>query len=155
MDHTLRSSISATLNILSTTNFDSYLGFPILNQRKSVVHFSSMIDKIKKRLSGWKSRNLSLAGRVTLPQSSLLSILAYIMQITPLPASACKDIENLCQYFIWGSTHDRRKVHLIFWEDICKPKDKVLGLGFRNVYLLNKCYILKLSWQLIVDRDAL
>ncbi|KAG4921075.1 hypothetical protein JHK86_049888 [Glycine max] len=114
-----------------------------------------MIDKIKKRLSGWKSRNLSLAGRVTLPQSSLLSILAYIMQITPLPASACKDIENLCQYFIWGSTHDRRKVHLIFWEDICKPKDKVLGLGFRNVYLLNKCYILKLSWQLIVDRDAL
>ncbi|KAG4924148.1 hypothetical protein JHK82_050010 [Glycine max] len=92
-----------------------------------------MIDKIKKRLSGWKSRNLSLAGRVTLPQSSLLSILAYIMQITPLPASACKDIENLCQYFIWGSTHDRRKVHLIFWEDICKPKDKVLGLGFRSM----------------------
>ncbi|KAL5193213.1 hypothetical protein HKD37_20G055467 [Glycine soja] len=93
-------SYTLAFNTPTTSSLDSYLGFLILNQRKFVVHFRSMVDKIKKKkLLGWKSQSFSLAGRITLAQSHSC-IPTYIMQTTLLPSSMCKDIEKLYKDFI-------------------------------------------------------
>jgi hypothetical protein len=43
------------------------------------------------KLSGWKgSSTLSFAGKITLAQSSLSNIPAYVMQTASIPASACE-----------------------------------------------------------------
>lgn len=42
-------SYTLAFNTPTTSSLDSYLGFLILNQRKFVVHFRSMVDKIKKK----------------------------------------------------------------------------------------------------------
>ncbi|CAN1122260.1 hypothetical protein LINPERHAP2_LOCUS1265 [Linum perenne] len=42
-----------------------------------------------KKLSSWKAKSLSLAGRVTLAQSVLSAIPAYAMQTSLLPNTTC------------------------------------------------------------------
>ena len=74
------------------------------------------------RLNGWKSRCLSLAGRVTLAKSALASMPSYVMQTVELPNSVCSRIDRICRNFIWGSNESNRKVHLINWNKICSPK---------------------------------
>lgn len=112
-----------------------------------------MLEKMRKKLTGWKANSLSFAGRVTLAQSTLSSILGYIIQATQIPPSVCEE-EKTCRDFIWRSTVDKRKCHLVAWEKICRPKQQG-GLGFSNLRLLNKAHIMKLGWQLLANRNKL
>lgn len=58
----------------------------------------------------------------------------------------------MCQDFIWGSTPEARR--LISWETICSPKNEG-GLGFRSLRMVNNSYMMKLGWELMVNREAL
>lgn len=48
-----------------------YLGVPLISGRLSYMDCSSIVESIKKRLAGWKTRPLSYAGRLTLSKSVL------------------------------------------------------------------------------------
>jgi hypothetical protein len=76
------------------------------------------------------------------------------MQTTNIPTSICEEAEKICRDFIWGSTNQHRKCHLVSWEKICRPKEED-GLGFRNLRILNQAYIHKLAWQMVADPDKL
>ncbi|MBA0781234.1 hypothetical protein Gotri_002175 [Gossypium trilobum] len=56
--------------------------------------FLFIIDKVKKRLSGWDSKLLSMARHVTLAKSVLLCISNYLMQIALFPIHACNEVEE-------------------------------------------------------------
>lgn len=64
-----------------------------------------------------------------------------------------EEVEHLCRDFIWGSTADSKKCCLISWETICRPNE--WGLGFRNLRLVDTCYMMKLGWEHIVNIEAL
>ncbi|CAN1798557.1 Putative ribonuclease H protein At1g65750 [Linum perenne] len=66
--------------------------------------------------SGWKSKALSLAGRASLGQSALEAIPAYYMHTSLLAISTCEEIDKRIRNFIWGSTAEKRKIHLVGWE---------------------------------------
>lgn len=83
-----------------------------------------------------------------------MSILSYIIQTSKIPASVCDDLERMCRDFIWGSTPDQRKNHLISWNTICSPKEEG-GLRFRSLRMVNTAYMMKLGWELITKRDSL
>jgi mannosylglycoprotein endo-beta-mannosidase len=146
--------LSHGLGIEKTHDLGMYLGAPMLHQRISRNSYTFIIDKMRKKLSSWKSNNLSFAGRVTLAQSSLSCIAGYVMQTTNIPASICEEAEKICRDFIWGSTNQHRKCHLVSWEKICRPKEEG-GLGFRNLRILNQAYIHKLAWQMVADPNKL
>jgi hypothetical protein len=80
------------LGVEQTSDLGTYLGAPMIHQRITKNTFSFLIDKMRKKLSCWKSNSLSFAGRITLAQSSLTSILGYIMQTCNIPASVCDEI---------------------------------------------------------------
>ncbi|XP_057418408.1 uncharacterized protein LOC130712598 [Lotus japonicus] len=141
----LAEQLSNSLEIQQTHNLGMYLGVPLLHSRMTKDNFNFLIDKVKKKLSGWKASSLSFAGRVSLTQSCLLSLPSYVMQTTPIPLGVCKEVEKLCRNFIWGSTVEKRKCHLISWETICSPKD-CGGLGFRDLHSINRAYMTKLAW---------
>ncbi|EOY20770.1 Ribonuclease H protein [Theobroma cacao] len=69
------------------------------------------------------------------------------MQVMPMPLSICQKIERLCRNFLWGSDESHRKIHLIKWEQLCRPKDEG-GMGIRKLKLMNEAFLLKLLWQL-------
>lgn len=121
-------SLSQALGINITKDLGKYLGTPMLHQRTSKHSFSYLLDRMKKKLTGWKAKTLSFAGRVTLAQASLVNIPGYVFQSTLIPASVCEDAEKICRDFIWGSSADSRKCHLVAWDKLCKPKAEG-GLG--------------------------
>ncbi|CAN1732210.1 Putative ribonuclease H protein At1g65750 [Linum perenne] len=97
------------------------------------------------KLAGWKGRTLSLVGRVTLAQSVLAPIPTYAIQTSLLPIDTCKEIDKRIRSFFWGSSDERRKIHMMNWDQICAPKDKG-GLGLRQARLLNLTYMIKLAF---------
>ena len=88
------------------------------------------------KLINWKAKSLSLAGRITLCSSVLMSIPSYSIQTSFLPGAVCNSIDKICRKFVWGSIDGRRKMHLCDWETLCKPKT-VGGLGLRQAHLSN------------------
>jgi hypothetical protein len=64
------------------------------------------------------------------------------MQNATLPSSICSELDKLNRNFLWGSSEDRKKMHMVGWDKICQPK-KDGGLGLysskpRNLALLAK-----------------
>ncbi|CAN1131159.1 hypothetical protein LINPERHAP1_LOCUS10266 [Linum perenne] len=50
------------------------------------------------------------------------------MQTIVLPATTCDEIIKRVHDFVWGTTAKQRKIHLLWWEKICVPKEDG-GLG--------------------------
>lgn len=147
-------ALSQDLGIQCTADLGVYLGAPMIHQRASAQSYKFILDKMRKKLSGWKATSLSFAGRITLAQASLSNIPGYVLQSAPIPAAVCDEVEKLCRDFIWGSMANCKKCHLVAWDRICKPKEEG-GLGFRNLRNLNKAHMMKLAWELITCPDKL
>ncbi|CAN1732121.1 Putative ribonuclease H protein At1g65750 [Linum perenne] len=103
---------------------------------------------MEKKLEGWRQKNLSLAGRVTLAGSILDSIPSYAMQTSFLPASTTKAIDAKIRNFVWGDTLDKKKTHLISWDVICRSKSQG-GLGLKKARELNESYMMKMGWLIL------
>ncbi|KAK7282263.1 hypothetical protein RIF29_10909 [Crotalaria pallida] len=146
--------ISNILNIPMAHDLGKYLGIPIIHNKEAISSYSFIVEKVRKKLNNWKMNMLSFAGRITLAQSCIMSLPCYVMQACVIPASICQEVEKICRGFIWGSTNERRKCHLVSWEVICSPKEKG-GLGFRNLKSVNEAYMMKLAWNMISNPNAL
>ncbi|XP_061998979.1 uncharacterized protein LOC133716290 [Rosa rugosa] len=68
-----------------TNDLGKYLGMPLIHSRVNKNTYASIFDKIQCRLSSWKSKVLSMAGRLTLVQSVTSAIPNYAMQTARLP----------------------------------------------------------------------
>lgn len=151
---TLASRLSEISGFNLTSDLGKYLGVPLLHGRAGVICYKYIVEKVQKKLSAWKAKTLSLAGRIELVRSVLLSIPYYTMQATMIPVTVCNSIEQLCRNFIWGSSQSERKVHLISWNKICQPT-AAGGLGLRNLRLMNLAFMMKVAWGLVTKSDAL
>lgn len=61
-----RDEVCSILNIEEQTDMGNYLGIPLIQDSSRIRNYNFILDKVKKRLSGWKRRYLNMAGRVTL-----------------------------------------------------------------------------------------
>ncbi|CAN1774444.1 Putative ribonuclease H protein At1g65750 [Linum perenne] len=128
-----------------TQDLGRYLGVPVLHGRIARQTYQPIIKRIDAKLSGLKVSSLSLAGRITLALIVLNAIPAYVMQTSALPSHICEKIDQKIRNFFWGSSDNCRKVHLVSWDTICKPKDRG-GLGLRKAKELNLAYMMKLAF---------
>lgn len=64
--------------------------------------FQFVIDQVTQRLSTWKAKNLSIAGRLTLTKLDPQALPTYFMQSCIIPKGVCDEIDKLCRGFIWG-----------------------------------------------------
>lgn len=131
----------------STSDLGLYLGMPTLTSRVTKATFNHLYEKIDRRLSGWKSKYLSLAGRITLANSTITSLGYYSMQTAKLPRAICDDVDRKVRRFIWGGNEDTRKVHLLSWETLQRPKDHG-GIGIKTARQANSAFLNKLGWRL-------
>lgn len=69
-----------------------------------------------------KSKTLSMAGRVVLTKFSLEALPTHIMSYIILFVQITNSIDKTSENFIWGSTYDRNKMHLINWDSVTKSK---------------------------------
>ncbi|CAL1358445.1 unnamed protein product [Linum trigynum] len=153
-NRTISSSTTSILGMPATQDLGRYLGVPVLHGRVTKDTYRYILDRINSKLSGWKAKNLTLGGRVTLAISVLCSLPIYAMQATLLPISICDEIDKRIRGFIWGSTTEARKIHLVHWEGICRKKEDG-GLGLRKAHELNLAYLTKLNWRFLKNPEEL
>lgn len=77
--------ISQQVEIPLTQDLGVYLGMPLLHGRATKRTYGFLVDKVRKRLSGWKSRLLSKAAKSILIQSVSSTIPVYAMHTTRVP----------------------------------------------------------------------
>ncbi|GLT70676.1 hypothetical protein SLA2020_427380 [Shorea laevis] len=140
-------SLSNACGIPLTRDLGVYLGVPILHGRQSKTTYKYLLEKIQVKLSGWKQKLLSLAGRRVLVQSVTSAIPTYTMQSILLPDYVCTAIDRFNRNFLWGSDV-ANKPHLVNWHSICLPRDQG-GLGIRLAKDNNRALIAQLGWQLL------
>ncbi|GMQ00802.1 hypothetical protein CsSME_00047717 [Camellia sinensis var. sinensis] len=146
--------LSNICGISITTELGKYLGTPLLHTRFSKNHLQDILDRMAKKLSGWKVKNLSLTGRATLAKAATSSMPNHLMQTMEIPRRVCDQIDKLNRNFLWGNTEDRKKVHLVNWQQVCKSKSNG-GLGIRQARVQNLALISKLGWKLTINSDEL
>jgi len=72
-----------------------YLGLPIGGDARRLFFWEPVIDRIKSRLSDWKSRNLSFDGRLILLKSVLSSMPVYALSFFRAPSGIISSIESI------------------------------------------------------------
>lgn len=97
---------------------------------------------------------LSLGGRITLIKAVLLNLPTYYLSMFQLPKGIEKKLEQLFGNFLWGGNEAKRKVHLVAWPEVVKPKIKG-GLGIVPLYLKNQALLCKWAWRFGREKDAL
>ena len=79
-----------------------YLGFPIGGDPHKLKFWQPLLDHIKSRLTGWKSKNLSLGGRLVLLKSALSSLSVYFLSFFKAPAGIISFNESTFNCFFGG-----------------------------------------------------
>lgn len=116
------------LGIQATSNFGKYLGFPLRNKGAVGNQFDFIAKRVINKLLGWKAMFLSFAGRIVLVKYVMAAIPNYVMQGAAISVHLCDKLDKINRGFLWGSSSEKRKLHLVGWNKIVKPKEKG-GLG--------------------------
>ncbi|KAJ9671271.1 hypothetical protein PVL29_027318 [Vitis rotundifolia] len=73
----------------------SYLGLPLGGNPKTIGFWDPVVERISRRLDGWKKAFLSLGGRITLIQSCLSHIPSYFLSLFKISSSIASKIEKM------------------------------------------------------------
>ena len=64
------------------------------------------------------------------------------MQGVALPSHICDKLDKVNRDFLWGSTSEKRKLHLVGWSKIVRPKEdgglEIQAAKAKNLALLTK-----------------
>ena len=63
--------------------------FPLKNPGSTTQDFSFVVERVQRRLAGWKANRLSFASQIVLAQSVLATIPAYVMRYIATKSSSC------------------------------------------------------------------
>ena len=72
-------------------------------------NWESKIEKIKKLIKSWKSRKLTMIGRIQVVNSLLIPQLTYLIKVLPIAKDIVKRTEQLLYKFIWEDKREKVK----------------------------------------------
>lgn len=146
-------------NILSILPFihnpskSVYLGLPILFGSSKTLAFHGIIDKVQRKIEGWRAKSLSQA-RTVLLKSEAASIPTYTMNTFLLPQGFCSNLDRIFKNFWWGFPPGKsRNLSLKSWHSFCLPR-ALGGLGFRLMKDVNLSLIAKLGWKILSNANC-
>ena len=148
-----RSDLCNFLGFRSTPMLGKYLGF-LIKHPGTPHDFGFILGRVQGRLAGWKANLLSFAGRLVLTQAVTTTIPNYAMQCSALPAKITSNLDRLSRNFFWGSSDNKKKLHLVGWSKVTRPK-KEGGLGIQAARAKNIALLAKLNWRLATEPNSL
>lgn len=123
--------IRSILGLGSHSRNLKYLDLPLVQSKNNRTFFEEVKENIQGKLTSWKAKLLSQAGRTTLIRTIDRSVDKSLMR------------------FWWD--FDTKKSHNFTpksWNSIYKPKS-MRGLGVRLTYNFNRALLSKLGWSLL------
>nr|GEX16569.1 RNA-directed DNA polymerase, eukaryota [Tanacetum cinerariifolium] len=113
-----------------------YLGSLVGGAMSRSKSWCEVVDRVKKRLSKWKLKTLSIGGRLTLLKSVLGSIPIFHMSMYRVPMG----------YFFNGYDPNSRKASWVKWKMVLASKDRG-GIGVSSLHALNRGLLFKWLWR--------
>ena len=99
----------------------TYLGLPLGAKFNSISIWDPILEKMERRLVGWRRLYLSKGGKLTLLKSTLSNLPAYFLSFFHLPVGVAAKIERIKRNFLWSGLGDSHPVHLVKWNTIREP----------------------------------
>ncbi|GLJ43861.1 hypothetical protein SUGI_0914210 [Cryptomeria japonica] len=126
----------------------TYLGLPLTVKDVSNFFWISILERMQKKLVGWKGRFLSSVGKLQLLSSSLHGIPMYFLSLFKISAAMAAKLENIQKTFLWMGMEEKKRLTLVGWDKVCLPK-AMGGLGTRKISRFNKALMTKIAWKLL------
>ncbi|XP_068312476.1 uncharacterized mitochondrial protein AtMg00310-like [Pyrus communis] len=131
-----------------------YLGIPTIWGRSKRDTLAYMKDRVMAKVTGWKRRFLSQAGKEVFIKAVAQAIVMYPMCVFRFPDKLCNEINAMVAQFWWVRADKDRGINWISWVDMGRPK-RDCGIGFRNPKDFNVALLAKQRWRLIHNPDSL
>ncbi|KAI0526865.1 hypothetical protein KFK09_002457 [Dendrobium nobile] len=131
-----------------------YLGIKVILRRLYKADYQFLIDKTMSMLGVWGGKLISLAGRITLVKSVLLSYPSFHSTNSLVPKQVLYKIDKLCKDFIWNKCDGNVGLHYVSWDLMCKPR-KWGGLGISSCSKKAEPLRAKLAWRYIQEKESL
>ena len=77
------------------------------------INYKEILSKIKRMLTWWKQRDLTLMGKIQLIKTFVLSKLNYVSSLTPVPPWVFEEVEKSMFDFLWNGK-DKIKRNVMF-----------------------------------------
>ncbi|KAM7480591.1 hypothetical protein LguiA_028804 [Lonicera macranthoides] len=87
-----------------------YLGLPLRGNPNSLEFCNLVLEKVKKKLDGWKGGCLSKGGRLILIEFVLASLPTYFLSIFRILAKIKNVLEKRMRDFLWDGCDNNRKI---------------------------------------------
>jgi hypothetical protein len=126
-----------------------YLGLPLHFRTVKRIELQPLVEKINKRLAGWKGRLLSKAARETLVKSVLSAQPIYHLTVFPTQKWLLQKIDKIRRSFLWKGSNPEscNGGHcLVNWPTTCLPKSKG-GLGILDLDRFARALRLRWMWM--------
>ena len=129
-----------------------YLGIDLEKCSKSSKVWHNTLNKLEAKIGNWKDKWLTKAGKSVKIRSVLSAVPTYPLSCLPLSKNLLHKFEAKLRDFLWNDCEESKKLALVKWDKICKPKE-LGGLGIKNLAWQNAALGAKLVWRLYNERD--
>ncbi|XP_041017886.1 uncharacterized protein LOC121260102 [Juglans microcarpa x Juglans regia] len=140
--------VTSIAGIRGTNSCKKYLDLPALIGRLRTYSLKGVLAKVQAKLSSWKTKLLSQAGKEILVKVVIQSILTYCMGIFKLPKHLLHDLNKLIRSFWWGLQSQDHKIHWVARKQMNKSK-KSGRLGLRDFENFNVVLLAKQCWRIL------
>jgi len=130
-----------------------YLGLELGGNPRRKQFWEPIVDKIKAKLSTWKGRCLSLAGRVCLIKSVFTVIPLFYLSFFKALTLICKKISSIQRRFLWDWESDHKSISWVRWKNVCKPMEEG-GLRIKDIRKFNNALLEKWKWRLLSEEKG-
>nr|GEW19992.1 RNA-directed DNA polymerase, eukaryota [Tanacetum cinerariifolium] len=121
-----------------------YLGSYVGGNMNRLKAWDEIIDRVRRRLSKWKMKMLSIGGRLTLLKSVLGSMPIFHMSLFKVPSGILRILESIRSQFFNSNEGSKKKASWVQWNRVLAPKENG-GLGVSSFFALNRGLIFK--WE--------
>ena len=106
-------------------------------------NYTNRIATIKRLISTWEKRDLSIIGKILIVKTFLLSQLIYLMQAFIIPENVLIDINRLLFRFIWKKKNNNKKAFEKVKRTIMCADYSLGGLKMINLLQIQNAFVLQ------------
>jgi hypothetical protein len=116
----MREELTMLSGFNEASSLGKHLGVPLVGRAPKKSDYNYLINQVKTKLSAWKAKQLSFAGRITLSKAVIEAIPIYPMMTNCIPKGCLNELQKIQRAFIWGDENGNRKYHAVSWDKVTK-----------------------------------